>query len=126
MLKSILNHVFHPKKIYTKILRLHKKKKEANITLSELVTYVQARGLRSFVTKTIDIMKGKNDYIYQIPLMTEKIKKDLNSFQHTPLISIIMPVFNVDPKWLDRAIKSVEHQWYQQTWPSVGSKKKFE
>ena len=112
MLKSILNHVIHPKKLYTKILRLHHKKKEANISLSELVAYVKARGLRAFISKAIDIMKAKNDYVYQRPLLTEKVKKDLKSFQKTPLISIIMPVYNVDPKWLDLAIKSVENQWY--------------
>jgi glycosyltransferase involved in cell wall biosynthesis len=24
-----------------------------------------------------------------------------------------MPVYNVDPKWLDLAIKSIENQWYE-------------
>jgi glycosyltransferase involved in cell wall biosynthesis len=32
---------------------------------------------------------------------------------YKPLISIIMPVYNVDPKWLDLAIKSIEAQWYK-------------
>jgi len=112
MFETILNHIFHPKNIYSKIRRLHHKKKEANIRLSKLVAYVRVHGLKAFVSKTIDIMKGKNDYVYQSPLLTEKVKRDLNGFQKTPLISIIMPVYNVDPKWLDQAIKSVEHQWY--------------
>ena len=40
------------------------------------------------------------------------IKPEDFEFKHKPLISIIMPVYNVDPGWLDRAVKSVEDQIY--------------
>lgn len=33
-------------------------------------------------------------------------------FRYQPLISILMPVYNVEPKWLDLAIKSVQRQNY--------------
>ena len=51
-------------------------------------------------------------YIYQEPQINASIKDQINSFLKKPLISIIMPVYNVDPKWLDLAINSIEDQWY--------------
>jgi GT2 family glycosyltransferase len=44
--------------------------------------------------------------------LTDEISHELQHFEKQPLISIIMPVYNVDPRWLELAIKSVEHQWY--------------
>ena len=51
-------------------------------------------------------------YHYSAPVLTRKIEKHLRDFRLRPLISIIMPVFNVDPKWLRLAIQSIEDQWY--------------
>lgn len=52
-------------------------------------------------------------YVYTKPILTNIIKKEIVSFANKPLISIIMPVYNIDPKWLDIAIKSIENQWYE-------------
>jgi len=52
-------------------------------------------------------------YEYKQPLLTKEIIKEINDFTNKPLISIIMPVYNVDPKWLNLAIKSIENQWYK-------------
>jgi len=52
-------------------------------------------------------------YCYQAPKLTETIQQEIESFSQKPLISLIMPVYNVDPKWLDKAIKSVQAQWYE-------------
>lgn len=51
-------------------------------------------------------------YSYIQPKLTGKIIKEIERFRYKPLISIIMPVYNVDPKWLDLAIKSIGNQWY--------------
>ena len=40
------------------------------------------------------------------------IKKDLESFEYKPLISILVPVYNVPEVWLRKAIKSVLAQHY--------------
>ncbi len=40
------------------------------------------------------------------------IKQEIAAFEFTPLISIIMPVYRVDPVWLDKAIGSVQKQIY--------------
>jgi len=51
-------------------------------------------------------------YSYVNPYFSAETKNMLESFHYQPLISIIMPVYNVDPKWLELAIKSIENQWY--------------
>lgn len=51
-------------------------------------------------------------YCYTAPILSKDIRNEMKNFTRKPLISIIMPVYNVDPKWLELAIKSVEAQWY--------------
>jgi glycosyltransferase involved in cell wall biosynthesis len=43
----------------------------------------------------------------------DKIKDEIEIFKLKPKISIIMPVYNVDEKWLDSAINSVIEQFYE-------------
>jgi len=52
------------------------------------------------------------DYEYNAPQLTAYVQRELQNFTDKPLISIIMPVFNVEPEWLYLAIESVENQWY--------------
>jgi glycosyltransferase involved in cell wall biosynthesis len=42
----------------------------------------------------------------------KKIKSELDELNYLPLMSIIMPVYNVKVKWLKKAIKSIENQIY--------------
>lgn len=42
----------------------------------------------------------------------EKAKGLLESFDYRPLISIVMPVYNVEEQYLREAIESVRDQWY--------------
>ena len=42
-----------------------------------------------------------------------RIKSDLVTLKNKPLISLVMPVFNVNPEWLQAAIESVEKQLYE-------------
>jgi glycosyltransferase involved in cell wall biosynthesis/cellulose synthase/poly-beta-1,6-N-acetylglucosamine synthase-like glycosyltransferase len=39
-------------------------------------------------------------------------RRDMESFTYRPTISIITPVYNVDPRWLSRCIESVRSQRY--------------
>ena len=59
------------------------------------------------------ILTKANKYTYKVPILTEDIKEEIKSFSYKPLVSIIMPVYNVEPKWLDLAIKSIKNQWYE-------------
>jgi len=52
-------------------------------------------------------------YAYQEPVLTQIIKDELKNFRQKPLISIVMPVYNIDRQWLNLAIKSIEMQWYE-------------
>ena len=59
-----------------------------------------------------EISKDSPVYLYDTPKLTREIEEEISSFKEQPLISIIMPVYNVDPKWLKLAIQSIENQWY--------------
>jgi len=66
-------------------------------------------GIPTTIEKTVSSELG---YTYNEPILTEDTKSVLDQFSLQPLISIIMPVYNVDPKWLKKAIDSIEAQWY--------------
>ncbi len=91
---------------------------------------IEALRLKNRAKKVINKLLGKKDefdpfdpknepkkgatpgYKYQAPTLTPQIQEEIKNFSKKPLISIITPVYNVDPKWLDLAVKSVENQWY--------------
>ncbi len=50
--------------------------------------------------------------IYGDGFNAARIRATMQSFTCRPLISIIMPVYNVDSKWLTAAIKSLRDQFY--------------
>lgn len=53
-----------------------------------------------------------NPYDYVAPTQTDDITKAIKNFANKPLISVVMPVYNVDPHWLKLAINSLKSQWY--------------
>ena len=62
--------------------------------------------------ETIEDIKPSVQYIYNTPQHSDSIQNALKNFHTKPLISIVMPVYNVDQKWLRLAIESIENQWY--------------
>ena len=44
----------------------------------------------------------------------QKIREQIAEFHYSPLISILLPVYNSNLKWLRRAISSVQQQFYPQ------------
>ena len=48
------------------------------------------------------------------PEIADRIRQKLTRLQRRPLISVLMPVYNVPEKWLVRAIESVRRQLYDQ------------
>ena len=85
------------------------------LLINKFLTNIKKQGLR----ETLNQVRAKlyqserMKYLYLKPILTNTIKEEILSFAEKPLVSIIMPVYNVDPKWLDLAIKSVENQWYE-------------
>ena len=45
--------------------------------------------------------------------MIGEIKREITRFEYKPKISILMPVYNVDQTWLEKAIDSVMNQLYE-------------
>ncbi len=66
-------------------------------------------------TRAVFLGNGEESQIidYKKPIKTWRVKKTIKSFEVKPLFSIIMPVYNIDVKWLKSAIKSVKKQWYK-------------
>ncbi|MDP5031855.1 glycosyltransferase [Paraglaciecola sp.] len=56
--------------------------------------------------------KTSNVYFYVRPKFSSEIQSDLESFTFQPLISVVMPVYNVSPTWLMKAYESLKEQWY--------------
>ena len=72
-------------------------------------------GIKSFISKVIDISEPKKSgvYVYHKPQISDDAITQMQNFERKVMISVIMPVYNVDPKWLGLAIKSIEEQWYE-------------
>lgn len=88
--------------------------------IRKFISSVKHNGLRQTISRMkekVQILEIEDlsgiKYTYIEPKLTKEIKKEIVEFSKKPLISIIMPVYNVDPKWLELAIKSIENQWYE-------------
>lgn len=45
--------------------------------------------------------------------VAKNAKREIEKFLYQPMISILMPVYNVEQKWLEKAIETVRAQWYK-------------
>lgn len=43
---------------------------------------------------------------------TAAVRSEIEQFGYKPLISLLVPVYNVDPQWLQRCVDSVRNQYY--------------
>ncbi|MDD4949462.1 glycosyltransferase family 2 protein [Sulfuricurvum sp.] len=57
-------------------------------------------------------LKGYSNYFYTEPELDEELSQVIGTISENLTFSIIMPVYNVEPKWLEMAIESVRSQWY--------------
>ena len=64
------------------------------------------------------LITDNNNYINYLNLNKlnkqdiKSIRKEILNFNYKPLISVVTPVFNVDPKWLELCFKSLTNQYY--------------
>lgn len=86
-------------------------------TIQKSIYIVKTQGFKSLFSKVLNASDGNRfegiAYRYLAPILDKNIKQEIDEFQKKPLISIVMPVYNVDTKWLDLAIRSIEAQWYE-------------
>jgi GT2 family glycosyltransferase len=73
------------------------------ITFLKLV-YSYATG-KEYITYKMWIAKNEN-------WDTRRIDQEITSFSYQPTISVIVPVYNISPEWLDKCIQSVASQVY--------------
>lgn len=81
--------------------------------------YFQRNGLRSTIQKMklqSSVTNTNEDYVDWIRENEnwdlEKIKVECENFDYRPKISVLMPVYNVEQKWLTKCIQSVQNQIY--------------
>lgn len=66
-------------------------------------------------SKTLSSDVTYNSYLYKYFLTPKRIKelnREINNFEYQPTFSIIVPVYNVEAKWLNQCIESVINQIY--------------
>ncbi len=99
-----------------KVKKFRYDKATNNLSTKNIIDYIKKNGIKQSFNKANAILNNHTtnliEYNYIAPILTDEITEELNNFKYCPKISIIIPVYNVEPKWLDLAIKSIENQWY--------------
>lgn len=93
-----------------------------HLDFSEWLEYSKAlisqKGLVPALSQ-LSVQKNQNwsayeQWLYaQAPPDVETIRAEIKDFKYKPKISIVVPVYNVDEKWLRRNIESVLDQYYE-------------
>lgn len=65
-----------------------------------------------FLRRTVALFRGKRPYRYEAPVHSAPVDEAILKLASRPLISILLPVYNVAPRYLEEAIGSVISQWY--------------
>ncbi|MEK5025682.1 glycosyltransferase family 2 protein [Paenibacillus sp. FSL M7-1046] len=89
--------------------------KVVNICRNEGVASLWLRVKRNLDINTNNVVSGYDSWIEKNKLMDseiEEIKNNIEQFSYKPLISIVLPVYNVDEIWLRKCIDSVINQYY--------------
>lgn len=84
--------------------------------LSSFINYYKNQGLSKTISRIIFKIFNPNMYkswikkneMYNASLILEEIK----SFNYCPKISIVIPIYNVETKWLEAVVSSVKNQIY--------------
>ncbi len=95
--------------------------KYLGVLLKRTVPVLRKEGLSSFRHKIRKILTRKFkseyeiliDHNYLLKADIENIKEQIKKFKFKPKISLVMPVYNVEKKWLKKALKSVFSQIYE-------------
>ncbi len=95
-------------------LNLHGKEKRL---LKKGINYARTHGVKKAIRRVkLELKPGSIDYAewisrHEKPDLKEQ-RKEAQGFAYRPLISILMPVYNVEIKWLEKCIDSVLDQTY--------------
>ncbi|WP_051330860.1 glycosyltransferase [Aneurinibacillus terranovensis] len=109
-----------------KILQIPKESKKIAFLAKKAVVVIKRDGIKSSFIKIKDYLSHSSPYKsidpekYEIAIKrdnlndgrVERIHAHINELSYQPLISIILPVYNVEERWLRKCIESVEAQLY--------------
>lgn len=73
--------------------------------------YKKIYGLTYFDKNDLKYLKQVRKDRYT-PKRIRAMEQEIGGFTHKPLISVVMPVYNVEQQWLEEAVQSVLHQVY--------------
>ncbi|EGP5412917.1 glycosyltransferase family 2 protein [Enterococcus faecium] len=85
--------------------------------LKKGINYARTHGVKKAIRRVkLELKPGSIDYAewisrHEKPDLKEQ-RKEVQGFAYRPLISILMPVYNVEIKWLEKCIDSVLDQTY--------------
>jgi glycosyltransferase involved in cell wall biosynthesis len=80
--------------------------------------YLKRNGIKGTLRRIKLEQSKQSDETYQTWIAEnenwnlESIKSEIATFNYQPVISILMPVYNVEEKWLAKCIESVQNQFY--------------
>lgn len=99
--------------MFSKALKIIKTVKSDPLVLRKFCKTFYSDGLSASIVKLEQrLQRDYGAYKYKEAVFNETIESNINNFIKKPLVSIIMPVYNINPMWLEKAIDSVEKQWY--------------
>jgi O-antigen biosynthesis protein len=110
--------MFYSKIKYGLILNPYKETKKGWRILTRLGPKVFFQRLIRKIRKNPKLQVDQQPYdkYVEATVLNGKDKREalkaIEKFQYKPVISIVMPVYNVDEKWLVKAVESVRKQWY--------------
>ncbi|MCF0129672.1 MAG: glycosyltransferase, partial [Pseudobutyrivibrio sp.] len=99
-----------------------KEYKEPSNKIEKTLTYLGNYGLKKTVVKVANKLRGRDqehfaygEFLKNHPLtqeMLEDFKKEAESFEFKPLVSIVIPLYNTPEKFLIELVESIEAQVY--------------
>jgi len=78
--------------------------------LNKALNFVTTRGYKRRKIRSYSRWIKKHDPF--TPKIRQDIERKVAALNHKPLLSVLMPVYNTNPKWLRQAIESVRNQIY--------------
>lgn len=89
-----------------------------------VIRVLRRDGIRMFIKKIGYLVYFKGHIPQQYPeyqrwiksnerITAKEAKTEIEGFKYKPKISVIVPVYNVEPKWLNKCINSVRGQYYE-------------
>ena len=93
--------------------------------IKQFILVSKHNGWKTAVYKTLEIFQSRLQpgatgepephvvYKYKEDFNKKRIAADIAGLDYKPLISVVTPVYNIDPKWLQLAIESVKGQLYE-------------